>query len=965
MAAIRRRIYNPAHLTPDELKESFVAREDTLAELLRVIREQTAGRPCQHMMLIGPRGMGKTTLGLRLLYAVEEDPDLRARWQPVAFHEESYGIAGLADFWFHALRHLTRATGESRWEERAEALLADEGDLERAAAYALAELMDFSRENGKRLILFVENLDGVIGQIHDERDIHSLRATLIERPEILLLGSANAFFDAIGGYGEPLYEFFRVFKLDGIGQEEARRILEAAASSEGRPEVSKSLNMEQGRLETIRRLTGGNPRLLSLACRLLIESPLGSAVEDLERLIDEQTPYFKARIEDLPGQARKVFHCLSEGWKPLLAKEVAATANLSSSHASAQLKQLLEKGYTREIRLPGAKRTRYEVSDRFYNIYYLLRFSRAGRDRLERLVEFLHDLFGPTGMRVMYPAILASMRGNGSPAGEAPAWLGVLASRVARDQGFDGREQWLREARDLVVKMVGPSSAAVREIQQEVDDCRRVDECLQRGREFMGAGRLAEAEATFREVLAIHPDDGRAWMALGFIMALEDHPEDAIDSLQRVTDHTSSDDSANLGTSALRTMVFKAFALLQLERYEEFSITVAEVLTCANSEDVTEFRQAGALMSWLHGNVLTDLNRPDDAIAAWQRTADLVCGDDPEMLRHRAVEAIAAKASALSGTGRDDAAIVTWEQATAYVGPDDPVEMRDVVARALFTKGYSLAIRNRFEEAIASWERISDFVRMQDPAELRHLAVNAANVSAVTRFDLGRQEDFMSMCKYTVDHVRKDDSKELRHLTANTLSVLGNWLNLRGRHSTAGALCRTATDIDPETAESWRVLAESILGQDDSGCLPEAEECAQRAVSLAPTDYSVLHTLSDVLARGGKWTDALSRLEQALRVGRGQSRETERPRLAQSMIRAVAAGHAGRVKQMMEEAGLVESMEPLWHAVRVELGEELESLPAEILDAVSVIREIVADFHKGAPSVRAWQPAPCSSSAPV
>ena len=398
MAAIRRRIHNPAHLTADELKASFVAREDTLAELLRAIREQTPGRPCQHMMLIGPRGMGKTTLGLRFLCAIEEDPDLRERWQPVAFHEESYGIGSLADFWIHALRHLTRATGESRWEQRAEALVANEADQERVAAYALAELADFSRESERRLVLFVENFDSIVAQIHDEREIYSLRATLIERPEILLLGSANAYFESIGGYGEPLYEFFRVFKLEGIGKEEAHRILQAAASGEGRPEVSESLNMEQGRLETIRRLTGGNPRLLALACRLLIESPLGSAVEDLERLIDGQTPYFKARIEDLPGQARKVFHCLSEGWKPLLAKEVAAAANLSSSHASAQLKQLLEKGYAREIRLSGAKRTRYEVSDRFCNIYYLLRFSRAGRDTLERLVGFLHDIFGPTGM---------------------------------------------------------------------------------------------------------------------------------------------------------------------------------------------------------------------------------------------------------------------------------------------------------------------------------------------------------------------------------------------------------------------------------------------------------------------------------------------------------------------------------------------------------------------------------------
>ena len=238
---IRRRLYNPAHLTPDELKESFVARQDTLAEMLRVIGEQTPGHPCQHMMLIGPRGMGKTTLGLRFLYAIEDDPELSERWQPVAFHEESYGIVNLADFWIHALRHLTRATGESRWEERAEALIEDEGDQERVAAYALAELTDCSRESGKRLILFVENLDAVIGQIHDEREIHSLRATLIERSEILLIGSANAFFEAIGGYGEPLYEFFRVFKLERIGQEEACRILEAAVSSEGRPELSNAI----------------------------------------------------------------------------------------------------------------------------------------------------------------------------------------------------------------------------------------------------------------------------------------------------------------------------------------------------------------------------------------------------------------------------------------------------------------------------------------------------------------------------------------------------------------------------------------------------------------------------------------------------------------------------------------------------------------------------------------------------
>ena len=440
---IRRRLYNPAQLTPEELKASFVAREDTLAELLRVTGEQVPGRPCQHMMLIGPRGMGKTTLGLRFLYAVGDDPTLAAQWQPVAFHEESYGIGSMAEFWLTALLHLTRATGDDRWADRADSLAADEGDPQRLAVYALAALLDFSEASGKRLILFVENLDAVFGQLRSEREVHALRASLIERPEILLLGSANAVFEAIRSYGEPFYEFFRLFTLKGLEEADARRMLEGVAHFEGKPEIHETLCREHGRLETIRRLTGGNPRLLVLSCRMLIESPLGSAIEDLEQLTDEQTPYFKARIEDLPVQARKVFHCLAEGWRPMLAKEVAAAAKLSSSHASAQLKQLLEKGYAHEVRLPGGKRTRYEVSDRFYNIYYLLRFSRTERDRLERLVAFLSDLFGSVAMGTMYPAALAALRAHG---------LGAAALRQENTEHLLEAEEHARRAVELTPK---------------------------------------------------------------------------------------------------------------------------------------------------------------------------------------------------------------------------------------------------------------------------------------------------------------------------------------------------------------------------------------------------------------------------------------------------------------------------------------------------------------------------------
>ena len=163
-------------------------------------------------------------------------------------------------------------------------------------------------------------------------------------------------------------------------------------------------------------------------------------------------------------------------------------------------------------------------------------------------------------------------------------------------------------------------------------------------------------------------------------------------------------------------------------------------------------------------------------------------------------------------------------------------------------------------------------------------------------------------------------------------------LKLLGDLGRAEAVCRKATDIDPSDAESWRVLAEAILRQEDNARLAEAEDHARRAVGLAPENPIASRTLSEILARLGKWTEAINWLERSLSNSGEVLRHSKTPGLAQPLIRAVAAGHGIRVKKMLEEARLSEPMEPLWHAVRAELGEELEPLPAEIMDAVTEIR---------------------------
>ena len=457
---VYQQLYNPAFLSKEQLRESFSVRQNTLNKLLRFVAEEAQDKPRKHTIIVGTRGMGKSTLGLRLMHEIEEDCDLSEIWQPLPFDEESYEIADAADFWLTSLHHLSRATDDPTWAESATALAQGETDSQRVEAYAINLLDEYCNESNKRLILFVENIDTVLDQLQSERELHAIRATLTTNPNFLVLGSANSVFAGIQEYSAPFYGFFRVIRLNGLNVEETTVLIRTMAKRLDQSNPDKLLSSERGRVETIRRLTGGNPRLLALACQMLLEPQLGTTLENIERLIDEQTPYFKARIEDLPVQSRKVFSKLADGWHPMLSNEVASGTRLGSSQASAQLKKLVDWGYAVKINWNNEKRIRYEVSDRFFNIYYLYRFSRAARDRMEHLVAFLYDLFGPTEMRSVYLDASKEIKRGSHGETDTKELLKSLAQYVIRDVEFKEGPTWANELLKLIQK--GESTSSLR-----------------------------------------------------------------------------------------------------------------------------------------------------------------------------------------------------------------------------------------------------------------------------------------------------------------------------------------------------------------------------------------------------------------------------------------------------------------------------------------------------------------------
>ena len=113
--------FNPAFLTKDELVRTFAARNAELRLICDVIRENT-GQSNQHILVVGPRGTGKTMLTLRVVEEVLRTPEMNARWYPIVFPEESYQVTSIGEFWLEALIHLGQQRKDSRFEQMTQEL---------------------------------------------------------------------------------------------------------------------------------------------------------------------------------------------------------------------------------------------------------------------------------------------------------------------------------------------------------------------------------------------------------------------------------------------------------------------------------------------------------------------------------------------------------------------------------------------------------------------------------------------------------------------------------------------------------------------------------------------------------------------------------------------------------------------------------------------------------------------------
>jgi DNA-binding transcriptional ArsR family regulator len=375
--------YNPGALGEDDLIRSFVVRQVSMEQILETVQANSASTSGnQHVMVIGPRGIGKTTLVRRVAAEIRRDSTLGSQWFPIVFGEESYQVGTPGEFWLEALFHLGLQSGDEKWT-RIRKELNEEKDDVRLRDRALGYLMEFADEAGKRLLVVVENLHMLLGEQLDHDAAWDLRYTLLNEKRVMMLGTATSRFDEIAKADQAWFDLFAIHDLAPLDQEESRTLWQSVAGDA----------LGAGPARAIQILTGGTPRLLGILATFAAKHSFSELMDQLVRLIDDHTEYFKSHLDGLAAQERKVFVALLENWDPIGATELAKAARLSVNEVSVQLKRLQNRGAV-EVAQEEGRRRLYQASERLYNLYYLMRRRGGPADRVRMVVTYLVVVYG-------------------------------------------------------------------------------------------------------------------------------------------------------------------------------------------------------------------------------------------------------------------------------------------------------------------------------------------------------------------------------------------------------------------------------------------------------------------------------------------------------------------------------------------------------------------------------------------
>lgn len=348
--------------------EGFVVRTNEFDHLKSLLNKGNS----LNNIVIGQRGAGKTTLIHRLNYAILDEKQLSEKYLPIIFSEEQYNLSDLTNLWEAIAISIEDNFYKEKLSSSIENIIDTKKNYEEESFYFLN---NFLKSKKKTAILFIENINFFLKKLTvDERN--RLKAILNSESSFKIIGSATSYNDGTIDFGDPFYNFFNTLQLDGLTQEECEKLLIKIGQQYGEEaQIREIIKNFPGRVESLRRLTGGVPRTISYLFQIFLDNENGKAIKDLYLLIDTLTSLYKSELDQLSTQQQKVIDIIARKWDAISVKEISKRTRLESKNISSILSHL-EKNQLIEKVPTSTKNHLYRIKERFMNIWYLMRFGR-------------------------------------------------------------------------------------------------------------------------------------------------------------------------------------------------------------------------------------------------------------------------------------------------------------------------------------------------------------------------------------------------------------------------------------------------------------------------------------------------------------------------------------------------------------------------------------------------------------
>ncbi len=561
-------------------------------------------------------------------------------------------------------------------------------------------------------MLMVENLNMIFRDMSDRDAGWRLRKILQTEPRIILLASATSRFAEIDHPDHALYDLFRVRTLQPLDTEECAVLWETISGAPPSHQTIRPLEI----------LTGGSPRLVAIVARFGAELSFRELMDDLLDLVDEHTEYFKGHIEALPPQERRVYLALADLWKPATTREIAERSRIDTSKCSAQLTRLIERGVV-QVTGGSLRRKEYYLSERLYNIYYLLRRNRGPDSLIQALINFMESFYSRSALREIGRRMALEARG--------------LAEE---------RRSLHQTALEMLVQLPG----------------------LARHRE---------------ELLALLPEDEPEELTAGIALfneavVLEEQnlPEDALAVYEEVVRRYGENPSPQFAELLASALVNKGIILAKLERpYEELALC-EEVVHRFEDKEIPVFLEFVAAAMVRKGIILDSLARPEEALATYDAVVQRFGQSEIPDLLQLAARALLSKGATLALMDRTEESLAVCEEVVRRFGECPLPDVLEPVAAALFCKGIALSALNRQEEALAAYEDVGRRLGKSDTEVHLALLAKALFRKGVALAELNRTGESLAVFEEVLRRFEENDSPVHLELVAKALVNKGSAL---------------------------------------------------------------------------------------------------------------------------------------------------------------------------------------------